>query len=1006
MSPLLKKKLTSKTDKAMLTKYCLISGVLAAVMMFFVFAVHNNTLIGGNLTVLRMDLYHQYGPLFSELYDRVKGGYSLVYSWTSGLGSSFTGNLFNYCASPFALLMFFTGHKNMPEAIALMILFKAVFSASSFTYYINKTNGKNRVESIAFGLLYAFCSYMVAYSWNIMWLDGMAIFPLVVLGIERIIQRNKPGLYIFALTYTMITNYYIAYMVCILAVMYFLYFFFGRYKISDRIAPAKKTEDTVSVAPAEITGEVNADETVSAFEALSPEEPASAVEPVSETSDAVDCVDTVVKENIAVEEIGETTENSIIEIPAENKPEKKKKDKHKLMDSRFFRTGFAFAISSLLCFFIAAICLLPVVQCLSTSSATSGKMPEEAKYYFDIFDFLANHLPGLETTIRSSGDDVLPNVYCGMLTILLIPMYFLNAEIPGRKKVVAAVLLSAFYMGFVLNYFNFVWHGFHMPNDLPYRYSFAYSFLLLTLAYQALLHIQNHTKKTIVAIGMIALLFIIFVQKIGSKNVGDLTLYLSVIFTFLYCIFLGVLLSAKSRKNVCAIVLSIIVMGELLLADTGRFVMQQPKDAYVDDYDDYQVISAEAEAGDNELFYRTELSKLRTRMDPSWYGYNGVSVFSSMAYEHVAKLMEKIGLFGNNINSYTYYPQTPIFNSITALRYIYDTQKIINNDDAYTYITENDNFTAYKYNYYLPIAFGVSENVEFWDTSSKNPFENQNSFIRSATGLTADTLEDVDATDVSVSNLSTVSVETVNGGDTFYVDKLSKGSTATATVTIDVEEAGDYYVYVGSTKLSSLKVNADNYNYEYFASAIQPFTLNVGDQPAGAQITVEYTIDASHDNATVTFQAARLNKEVWKEAYNILSEEKINLTSFDETVLEGTVNITDDNTVLYTSIPYDESWIITVDGKELTYSYDSENNVMSGDVVRIGDALIGVRLSKGEHTVKFNYKQKGTKEGMIFTSIGIIAVALLIFFKMFVEKKNLLPGFRPRLLSEIPSWKD
>ena len=43
----------------------------------------------GSITVMRMDLYHQYGPLFAELYDRVVEHKSFIYSWQSGGGSSF-----------------------------------------------------------------------------------------------------------------------------------------------------------------------------------------------------------------------------------------------------------------------------------------------------------------------------------------------------------------------------------------------------------------------------------------------------------------------------------------------------------------------------------------------------------------------------------------------------------------------------------------------------------------------------------------------------------------------------------------------------------------------------------------------------------------------------------------------------------------------------------------------------------------------------------------------------
>ena len=243
MSPLLKKNHSRTDDKYLLRKYCLMSAGLALLIMCIIYICHRNTLLVGGRTVLRMDLYHQYGPLYAEVYDRIMGGNSLVYSWTSGLGASFLGNLFNYCSSPFALFMLICGHKNMPEAIALMIMAKAVLAATTFTYYVNKSNNCVRKESVAFGLFYAFSGYFVAFSWNIMWFDAVAVFPLVMLGIERIINKNKPGLYIAMMTYTMISNYYMAYMICILSVMYFLYFYFGRYELSRRGAARSCREE-------------------------------------------------------------------------------------------------------------------------------------------------------------------------------------------------------------------------------------------------------------------------------------------------------------------------------------------------------------------------------------------------------------------------------------------------------------------------------------------------------------------------------------------------------------------------------------------------------------------------------------------------------------------------------------------------------------------------------------------------------------------------------------------
>ena len=101
-------------------KYILISALIAFAVMQLVYFCFS-LIPYGDMTILRMDLYHQYGPLFAELYDRLTSGESLIYSWNSGLGSSFLGNFYNYLSSPVTLLILFFGHKNIPEAIAAMM---------------------------------------------------------------------------------------------------------------------------------------------------------------------------------------------------------------------------------------------------------------------------------------------------------------------------------------------------------------------------------------------------------------------------------------------------------------------------------------------------------------------------------------------------------------------------------------------------------------------------------------------------------------------------------------------------------------------------------------------------------------------------------------------------------------------------------------------------------------------------------------------------------------------
>lgn len=170
------------------------------------------------------DLADQYGPMFLELFRKIKEGGSLLYSWSAGLGACFYGNLINYCASPFTLLILLFGEKYLPEALAVMIVLKAVTSAVTFSIFINKTRNIHPM-SVSFSVAYALSAFFVANTINIMWLDAMYILPLVILGIHKIDEKKVPVLFICSLAYAMLSNYYMGFMICIFCILYFIYHF-------------------------------------------------------------------------------------------------------------------------------------------------------------------------------------------------------------------------------------------------------------------------------------------------------------------------------------------------------------------------------------------------------------------------------------------------------------------------------------------------------------------------------------------------------------------------------------------------------------------------------------------------------------------------------------------------------------------------------------------------------------------------------------------------------------
>lgn len=891
----MKKKLKSFFSN---NKYIMISGAAALFIILLVYFCYE-IIPFGNKTVYRMDLYHQYGPLFSELYDRLTSGSSLIYSWNSGLGSSFLGNFFNYLSSPISLIILLFGHKNTFEAIAAMIAIKAVLSSMSMSYYLKKSKGENSLVISAFGIMYAFCGYFIAYYWNIMWIDAMYLLPFIALGIERIIDSGKTRTYFFALVLTIFSNYYIGYILCIFSCIYFIYYYV--------------------------------------------------------------C--------------------SLNKIKVRNKNIEIKGTLSKIKNSFFLHSGIKFALSSISAGMVLLFMLVPLVSILQSSSATGSNAPTEYKFYFNIFDFLANHLASLEPTIRSSGEDILPNIYCGILTVLLIPLYMFSKRIPYYEKIASVVLLAVMYFSFNLNYLNFAWHGFHFPNDLPYRQSFIYSFILITLAFKAFKNIEEYDKKHILAAGLAVLSFIIIAEKVGSKNVTDGTVYISIIFVVLLTVVLGLIVSKKNQAFALSVMLICSVAAETISASTDHYVANQTKDSYSADYDDFKSLQSTVAESDDSLFYREELSDLRARMDPSWYGYNGASIFSSMAYEKVANVQKQIGLFGNYINSFTYNPQTPIYNSFFSLKYIYDKKNRLSEGDYYTFKSSNETFTAYENKYMLNIAFPVSSAVTDWTASTyDNPVDAQNELFRLTTGI-ENVISKITDYDVIYGNVLQIDQSGIDTG-TFTLNKISNDYHGSVTVEITAVNDENIYIYVYSKNLDTVQayspVNSMTMNVS------DGYILDLGKHSQGTVLSVELPIKDSENSANVDFIAFTIDKTKFENGYNSLQNGQIEYTDFNDTCIKGTFTA-ESNEILFTSIPYDKYWNVYIDGKRIS----------NDDIIKISDAFIGVKVTDGTHKITFNYSSQVIK-GAIFVS-AFYSIILLILYILKSRKMLFYKKLKPNL---------
>lgn len=177
----------------------------------------------GENCYLTSDMYHQYAPFYNELYNKLSSGGSLLYSWNIGMGVNFTALYAYYLSSPFNWLLIFTPKNHIIEAMSILIILKIALSSLAFSYYLSKHYQSKHTVIAAFATFYSLSAYLAAFSWNIMWLDCIVLFPLILLGLERLIKENNGFLYSITLGLSIYTNYYISIMICIFSVFYFIF---------------------------------------------------------------------------------------------------------------------------------------------------------------------------------------------------------------------------------------------------------------------------------------------------------------------------------------------------------------------------------------------------------------------------------------------------------------------------------------------------------------------------------------------------------------------------------------------------------------------------------------------------------------------------------------------------------------------------------------------------------------------------------------------------------------
>ncbi len=629
----------------------------------------------------------------------------------------------------------------------------------------------------------------------------------------------------------------------------------------------------------------------------------------------------------------------------------------------FLRKFVVFLRSAFIAIMCSAFILLPVYYSLKLGKFGFNHPSYMPDSMFELFDLFTKMLPSSYDTLRSGG---LPFVYCGTLTLFLLPLYFLNANINIKQKLISAGLLVVLICSFQVKTIDLIWHGFQLPNDLPYRYAFMFSFVLLLLAYEAFENIRMLSLKSIALVYGALCFIILLVEKLGYEYIDTqeciwLSLFcLSCLLVYFY------LARTYQQSKLPTIFLCTILAIEMVINTASNmtdlhqeFVFHQ-REPHRDAIDKTRPI-IESLTENDPSFYRVEKTYFLWENDPMGINMRSLSHSSSLPHAKILKFLKQVG-YGAGMHKVLYNGNTMITDALLGFKYI------LSKDDYLSYYScmmTQDEINVYENPFMLPIAYMASDKIEDLELVNSNPFVNQNRLLSQMLGEEyTEYFKPIKNVDIAYKNVN----KNVTDNSHEYT-KTSKEDTAQVEFSIQTDNITDYvYVYFPTREMEKADLYVNDKKvascFEKKVNYVVPVGLIGNNQKTNVALRIV--------NEKMYFDRAQfyyLDMDLFNEAIDKLKTNSLVVSHFDNRNLEGTIDVKDNGKVLFTSIPYEKGWKVKVDGQEVK-------------TIEAFNAFLAIPLSEGKHTITFTFLPKELVLGYIVSIIGWMA-----FIGMIVRAK-------------------
>lgn len=880
---------------------------LSAGIMFGSYAFFKIFPIGDG-SVLVLDLNGQYVYYYEHYREAFWGNESWIYSWSRNLSGELFGVFAYYLASPYMIIIALLPRRLMTTAILILQLAKIGTAAVTFSFFLQRISKKKpkTVSLVIFPLMYSLCSYMVVQLMDPMWLDGLIYLPLICWGVHRLVYEGKLLPYIIPLGLMFIAHFYIGYMIGIFTFFYFVY----------------------------------------------------------------TCLS----------------------------------DDNRVLPKKFILRCIEFGVGTLVALMCAAWVLIPVYNSLKLGKFEFTDPDFSLATQFDFLTFITKMFPMTYDTVYPEG---MPMIYCGTAALLLLPLYFLNKNISVKQKTADGILMAILVVLMYIKPADMAMHGFQVPNWLPFRYSFIFSFLVVWASFKAFEELDGFTLRDIGGIFFALMVFLFWCERENYEHFqlfvtrkdpdGDpynviQGIWVSMIALAVYFAMLGLIKKAPKSPAV-AISLVIVISGELFVnnIDTIKKIDEDVSYSRYSSYEPYMSNLRNAvkviKEFDTDPFYRMEATFHRTVNDAIGTGYKSVSHSSSTMNAPALLMLHRLGYaYGGHYTKYD--GATPLTDALFDLRYIMD----VEGDDRYRssrqFVPEQYKLTTetqqgerlfkfYKNPNALGLAYPSKGDILSVELNDDDPFDNQNQIFNAIAGEELNVFHREMVVDTATENMKT---QNMSGNHVKYFPENDKVAECHIDYVVRMSKDSDLYMYLPTKYERSCNIwykleneyEEGTYDMKYvgqFFVGDNYSILKIGNFFKGDEVRVRITVANDdneafwRDNLFYTF-----DYDKFSEACQKIQQTSMKVTHFEDTKLEGTVTGESDGQLLFTTIPVEEGWTITVNGKEVKPE-------------KALDSLFAIPLEKGENVIRMKFSPNYWRLSIIVTIFGVMMLMLTALFE-------------------------